>query len=184
MKEENDEDRIQDMLLSKRSSELNSEMLALKRKNENFAYTLGILTQFIWSINGLQMKTFQPYFLDVFTNNSTVFWRSIPLIPIAYIICKKNNIHITTHREVKHIVWFYFRYLGNYVNISLWIKLYSYFRLSTGTVLSGCVPLLVIILSVIFLKEKFHLQFLALSLMELLVQSYQFLPILDELHIH
>lgn len=46
MKDENDEERIQEMLLSRRSSELNSEMLALKRKNENFFYTLGILTKF------------------------------------------------------------------------------------------------------------------------------------------
>ena len=157
--EKNDED-IAEILISQHSSCLDSEQLALKRKNENFAYTLGILAQFVWSINGLQMKTFQPYYLDVFTLNSAVFWRSLPLAPIAYYICKKNRIHITTHSEVKHIVWFYFRYLGNYVTIVLGIKLFSYFRLSTGTVITGCTPLLVIIFSVIFLGERFYLRYL------------------------
>ena len=160
--EENEEnpENIAEMLMSERSSMLDSEKLALKRKNENFAYTLGIFTQIIWSINGLQMKTFQQYFMNDFTNNSAVFWRSLPLAPLAYIICKKNRIHITSHSEVKHIIWFYFRYLGNYVTISLGIKLFSYFRLSTGTVITGCTPLLVIIFAVIFLGERFYLRYL------------------------
>lgn len=153
-------ENIAEMLISERSSMLDSEKLALKRKNENFAYTLGILAQLIWSINGLQMKTFQSYYLDAFSNNSAVFWRSLPLAPLAYIICKKNRIHITSHNEVKHIVWFYFRNLGNYVTISLGIKLFSYFRLSTGTVITGCTPLLVIIFSIIFLGERFYLRYI------------------------
>ena len=153
-------ENLAEMLASEHSSMLDSEKLALKRKNENFAYTLGILTQLVWSINGLQLKTFQPYYLDTFSNNSAVFWRSLPLAPLAYYICKKNRIHITTHSEVKHIVWFYFRNLGNYVTISLGIKLFSYFRLSTGTVITGCTPLLVIIFSVLFLGERFYLRYL------------------------
>ena len=160
MKNEQAEENLAEMLLSEHSSMLDSEKLAIKRRNENFAYTLGIFTQIIWSINGLQLKTFQPYYLDVFSNNSAVFWRSLPVAPLAYIICRKNRIHITTHSEVKHIVWFYFRNLGNYVTISLGIKLFSYFRLSTGTVITGCTPLLVIIFSVIFLKERFYLRYL------------------------
>ena len=160
MKNEETEENLVDKLLSAHSSVLGSEDLALKRKNENFAYTLGILAQFIWAINGLQLKTFQAYYLNDFTNNSAVFWRSLPVAPLAYIICKKNNIHITTHSEVKHIVWFYFRNLGNYVTISLGIKLFSYFRLSTGTVITGCTPLLVILFAVLFLGERFHLRYL------------------------
>ena len=160
MNKEENKENIEDMLLSEHSSMLDSENLNLKRKNENFAYSLGIITQFVWAINGLQLKTFQPYYLEVFTNNSAVFWRSLPLVPLAYIICKKNNIHITAHSEVKHIIWFYFRNLGNYVTISLGIKLFSYFRLSTGTVITGCTPLLVILFSIIFLGEKFYLRYL------------------------
>ena len=160
MKNKDTEENLVDKLLSAHSSNLDSDDLALKRKNENFAYTLGILAQLIWSINGLQLKTFQAYYLNDFSNNSAVFWRSLPLAPLAYIICKKNNIHITTHSEVKHIVWFYIRNLGNYITISLGIKLFSYFRLSTGTVITGCTPLLVILFSVLFLGERFHLRYL------------------------
>ena len=160
MKNEENAESIAEMLISEHSSRLDSKKLALKRKNENFAYTLGIFAQLVWSINSLQMKTFQPYYLDVFSNNSAVFWRSLPVAPIAFFICKKNKIHITSHNEVKHIVWFYFRNLGNYITISLGIKLFSYFLLSTGTVIVGCTPLLVILFSVLFLGEKFYLRYL------------------------
>ena len=83
MKNEQAEENLAEMLLSEHSSMLDSEKLTIKRRNENFAYTLGIFTQIIWSINGLQLKTFQPYYLDVFSNNSAVFWRSLPVAPLA-----------------------------------------------------------------------------------------------------
>ena len=146
--------------LSVSSSKLDSETLAKKRKYENYAYILGIFTQIVWAINNLQLKTFQAYYIDVFTNNSAVFWRSLPLPIIAYVICKKNNIRITKHSEVKHMIWFLFRNFGNYLTISLGIKLFSYFRLSTGSVISGCAPIFVILLSVMFLGEKFYWRYL------------------------
>ena len=40
------------------SSILNDEMLAEKRKNERFAYVVGILSQFIWALNSIQLKTY------------------------------------------------------------------------------------------------------------------------------
>ena len=44
-------------LISERSSKMNDEDLIKKRKNERFAYILGIVTQFLWALNGVQMKS-------------------------------------------------------------------------------------------------------------------------------
>ena len=46
-------------ILSLKSDLLDDEMRLLKRKNENFAYLVCILNQFIWAIQGLQLKTYQ-----------------------------------------------------------------------------------------------------------------------------
>ena len=51
-------------LMSERSSQMDDEKLLEKRKKEKFAYLLGIVTQFLWALNGVQMKTFRRYFPD------------------------------------------------------------------------------------------------------------------------
>ena len=46
-------------LMSERSSAMNTEELIKKRKNERFAYILGIIAQLLWALNGVQIKTFK-----------------------------------------------------------------------------------------------------------------------------
>ena len=40
-------------LKSEGSSELDNEKLITKRRNERFAYILGVITQFLWAIIGI-----------------------------------------------------------------------------------------------------------------------------------
>ena len=146
--------------MSEKSSLLSEDKFIEKRKNERFAYFLGIFTQFLWALNGLQLKSYQPNFPKSFTTNSVVFWRSLPVMVIGYTICHYKKIRITPHREVKHIVWFYFRHLGNYFCVLLNITVLSYFRLSTSRVFLGCQPLVIIFLSIIVLDETFYWRYL------------------------
>ena len=53
-------------------------------------------------------------------------------------------------------MWFYIRNVGIYVCIFTWMKSLSIFRLSTCQILSGVTPLLTILFSIFFLKEKFY----------------------------
>ena len=53
---------------------LTEEDLIQKRKNERFAYILGIFTQLLWTINGLQLKDIQLKYKDIFSSNSIIFW--------------------------------------------------------------------------------------------------------------
>ena len=147
-------------LISEKSSALNSEALINKRKNERYAYLLGIFTQFLWAINGVQMKTFRTYFPDDYNDNNVLFWRMVPPTIFAYIICKYNNIHIQRFSELKHLNWFLCRNAIAYIFIMAWIKMYSYFRVSTISVIGGTTPIVIILLSVVLLKETFYMRYL------------------------
>ena len=147
-------------LMSERSSAMNTEALIKKRSNERFAYILGTITQFLWAINGVQMKTFRLYFPDNYTDNSVLFWRMFPVSIMGYIICKYNDIHIQSFSELKHLKWFLCRNALAYFFIMAWIKMYSYFRVSTISVIGGTTPILIIILSVFLIGEKFYARYL------------------------
>ena len=146
--------------MDKKNPLLTEEDFIQKRKNERFAYILGIFTQLLWTINGLQLKDIQLKYKDIFSLNSIIFWRCVPVIIFSYLTCYYKNIRITPHKEIKHLTWFYFRNLGNYFYVLLNIKVLSYFRLSTSRVFLSCQPLITIFLSIIFLSEKFYFRYL------------------------
>ena len=147
-------------IYSVNSSELNDEMLYIKRKNERFAVIIGILSQFVWAINSIQLKTYQKFFPEDFSNNSLVFWRSLPIWLLGYFFCFQKNIRIKPISSIKHKFWFFMRSFGNYIIIYLWIKILNYLRVSTAQVISGCFPILVILLSIIILHEKFYFRYI------------------------
>ena len=147
-------------LMSERSSAMNTEELIKKRKNERFAYILGIIAHLLWALNGVQIKTFRIYFPDTYTDNSILFWRMFPVTVMGYIICKYYNIHIQTFSELKHLKWFLCRNALAYLFIIAWIKMYSYFRVSTITVIGGTTPILIILISVFLIGEKFYIRYL------------------------
>ena len=147
-------------IYSVNSSELNDEMLVEKRKNERFSIIIGILSQFIWALNSIQLKTYKKFFPNDFSNNSLVFWRSLPIWVLGYYFCKHKNIRIKPISAIKYKFWFFMRSLGNYIIIYLWIQILNYLRVSTGQVISGCFPILVILLSIIILHEKFYFRYI------------------------
>ena len=142
------------------SSALNDEMLATKRKNERYATIIGIISQFIWAINSIQLKTYKQFFPKQFSNNSLVFWRSLPIWGLGFYFCSQKKIRIKPLSAIKYKFWFIMRSFGNYVGIYLWINLLTYFRVSTSQVIAGCYPILVIFLSILILHEKFYFRYI------------------------
>ena len=147
-------------IYSVNSADLNDEMLAIKRTNERFAYGVGILSQLMWALNTIQIKTFQPNFPGTFSNNSFVFWRSIAICFLGYCFCKYKKIKIKPIKEIKHKFWFFMRSIGNYFSLFLWISTLSYFRVSTTQVINSCFPIIVIFLSIFILHETFYLRYI------------------------
>ena len=142
------------------SSKLDDELLAVKRKNERFATIIGIISQFIWAINSIQLKTYPQFFPKEYSSNSLVFWRSVPIWGLGFYFCRQKNIRIKPLSAIKHKFWFIMRSFGNYIGIFLWIQILGYFRVSTSQVISGCYPILVIFLSILILHEKFYFRYI------------------------
>ena len=142
------------------SSRLNDEMLREKRHKERIGAVIGVISQFIWAINSIQLKTYKTFFPDDFSNNSLVFWRSLPIWVLGYFFCWKKGVRIKPLSAIHHKFWFVARSFGNYICIYLWIKILSYFRVSTCQVIVGCSPVLVIFLSILILHEKFYFRYI------------------------
>ena len=56
---------------------------------------IGLIAQFVWAINSIQLKTYKKWFPEAYSNNSIVFWRSLPIWILGYYFCKYKNIQIT-----------------------------------------------------------------------------------------
>ncbi len=143
-----------------KSSLLNNDMLIERRKNEKYAYFIGCIAQFIWAINSIQLKSYKLTFPKAFSNNSLVFWRSLPIWVLGYIFSYMKNIEITPHKAIKHKFWFFFRSFGNYVGVFLWLYMMNYFRVSTCQCIAGCFPVGVLFLSILILHESFYYRYL------------------------
>ena len=119
-------------LYSVSSEQLTKEELSRKRKNESIGYILGILSQLVWALNSIQIKTYEPWFPKSFSNNSLLLWRSIPIWFMGYYFCKQKRIYIKPISKIHHKFWFFFRSFGNYIGVLLWVRMFSYLRVSTG----------------------------------------------------
>ena len=145
---------------SVKTDDLDEEALREKRKNESYAYIIGILSQLIWALNSIQIKTYEPWFPGTFSNNSLLLWRSIPIWALGYYFCQKKNIRIVPVSEIKYKFWFFLRSFGNYIGVYLWVRMFSYLRVSTGQVITNCFPVVVIFLSILILHETFYWRYI------------------------
>ena len=65
---------ISESSLSIKSSLLNDDLLKQRRQND-YAIFLGVISQFIWAINSIQLKTYKKFFPECYSDNSLVFFQ-------------------------------------------------------------------------------------------------------------
>ena len=135
---------------------LSEELKKEKRKREYIAYIYGVISQFMWAVNNIQIKTMITFFPDTFTLNTIAFYRNLPLIFIGYYFCKRKNIQIHTWNNIQRKFWFLVRHFGFYLMIVLWVVMNIYFRVSTCQCIVNCNPVIVLIISSFLLNEKFY----------------------------
>lgn len=148
-------------IASMNSASMNPELIAYKRKNEREAYIYGILAQFCWSLQSIQLKADIVCFQDSFTLNNLCFWRSVIIIAISYFMMKKNNTQKHDLSKLQYKMWFYIRSGGFYFMILLWLLMNVYFRISTCQCIVNCSPVIVLIISVFLLREKFYFRYIS-----------------------
>ena len=145
-----------DDLSSVNTELLSDELKQKKRRNERIAYIYGIISQFLWAVVSIQIKTMITFFPDDYTLNTIAFFRTAPLGIAGYYLCKKKNIKIHRWNEINNKLWFLVRNGGFYGLVVLWVVMNIYFRVSTCQCIVNCNPVLVLVISSIVLNEKFY----------------------------
>ena len=145
-----------DDLASINTELLSDELKQKKRKNERIAYIYGIISQFLWAIVSIQIKTMITFFPEDYTLNTIAFFRTFPLGLAGYYLCKKKNIRIKRWNDLKYKFWFIIRNGGFYAMVVLWVVMNIYFRVSTCQCIANCNPVIVLVISSILLNEKFY----------------------------
>ena len=141
------------------SSQINDE-LTKKRRNERIGRILLVISQFLGVINSIQLKTCKSFFPEEFSNNSLIFLRSLSIWILGYFFCRKKGVRIKSLNDIRHKFWFVLRNFGSYISTFFWIKILSYFRVSTSHMIADCSPALVIFLSILILHEKFYFRYI------------------------
>ena len=137
------------------SSELDDLFIQNKKNNEYLSIILGVSSQLIWALYPIQLKTYEKLFPENFSNNSLIFWRSLPIWILGYIICKQRQVRIKPFSEIKNKFWFIIINLGNYIIIYLLIQILKYLRVFTAQAISECCPILFFFLSIPILNGNF-----------------------------
>lgn len=113
----------------------------------------------IYGINGFLIKYTSTLFGSDFSMNSFFLWRSLATIFISLYYIKKNKNQITPLNQVQNLFWLSVRCLGQLLALASYITAISYLRVGTVSSLTSTSPVVVLILSTVILKEKFHMRY-------------------------
>jgi drug/metabolite transporter (DMT)-like permease len=97
-------------------------------------------------------ESFQPFYF--------MFFRSLSVVFLGYYFLQKKQIKMLDVRTVQNKFWFVVRTFGTFVSFISFIFCLLYLRAATASSFQAFHPVIVIILSIFILKEKFYLRYL------------------------
>ena len=127
-------------------------------KRERIAIGWAFLSQTIWATGVILIRSATK--CNKFSPNSYSLWRSVFMSIITYITMKRKQSHIISLHEVPNKTWFIIRTFGIYFSFLFYIISLLYLRTSTTSCLGAANPFVVMILSVVVLKETFYMRYL------------------------
>jgi len=128
--------------------------------NEMLGVKYAIYSTVIYGFLAFHIKLAKTYYVDTFDTNVFLFWRSLPLILIAYGSVKQKSEKILNLSEIKIQKLFISRCILNYFNLMFFTLSMLDLRAATASCISSMSPAVMIFFSIILLKEKFHLRYL------------------------
>jgi drug/metabolite transporter (DMT)-like permease len=154
-----------DFLASSNETLTNKEEAAAHTKpqpvySERMCILFYFLANVLFGLNTFQIKLVAKVYPEGFNANSFFTWRSIFLIPISIAGIRYTGERITRLNEVKNKFWFYCRTLLQFFSIIFLVNCMLELRASTASCISSMHPILVLIFSIILLKERFYTRYL------------------------
>ena len=129
------------------------------KKRNIYAYLIVIISQFLYAIEKIQLKTFKILFQNHFSTQSVIFWRSLSHLLISYFSIVKKGQSIKKLSDIRYKFWFIFSKLGMHFSIILWLKELTYFHASSIQSIINCSPIVFTILSCLFFKQTFYARY-------------------------
>jgi drug/metabolite transporter (DMT)-like permease len=129
-------------------------------KSAKRSVILFLICTFILGINTFHIKLTSKLFPESFSPNSFMAWRSVCVVLMAVYISKRYSIPVKPINEINNKCWFIQRTCGNYVSFFFFLSSMLHLRAATAACFNSMYPPFVLILSIIILKEKFHVRYL------------------------
>ena len=151
-----DKKGIEHDLISIKDSLLDSELLREKKKKENYGILVAILAHFVLAINQLQLKTYGKWFMEEYTQNNLLFYRSFSSFAFSLFLIKRKKQKIPGWDEINNKFWFVCRECGAYIILLFYLEMTTYFRVSTCQCIYGCHPIIVLLLSIVVISFELY----------------------------
>ena len=131
------------------------------KTDEFFGVILSLITQLIWTINGICLKYFLNHYRTIFKNKTYLFPRGLTTILISIILgkIKDGNIHSFNSFNPTAQKCILAKANLSFFAMCFWTIAVSHLRITTCQVISSLSPILVITFSVFLLKEKFNIRY-------------------------
>lgn len=128
-------------------------------RNEKLGVRFILLCNLTRACNSLLIKYIQRKYNNIYHTIPFLFYRAIFLVYLSQIITTLKGEHILWPREIKQKFFFFLRTNLNFFGVQFNITAIWYLRVATVQIISCLNPLITTCLSIVILKEKFHIRY-------------------------
>jgi drug/metabolite transporter (DMT)-like permease len=128
--------------------------------SENSALFLFLIGNIVFGFGAFHIKFISKQYPNEFNSNGFIAWRSLGLWTIGLFMIKKKGEPIIKFWDIKNRSWFIIRTVGNYFMVIFFVLSMMELRAATVACISAMHPILVLVFSIIVLKDKFYIRYL------------------------
>ena len=131
-----------------------------KLEKENYGMLIAALSVLINSCQQIYTKIIQKTFPEDFRTVQFLFLRSFTLFSLALLHSYVMKEKIMNLRDIPSKKWFFMRTNANFFGVASMTIALWYLRASTTIIIQNIHPLIVLLISFLILKEKFHMRYI------------------------
>lgn len=156
--------KLSDNLATKNlQSDFDNKLLLLEKNsshNDALSIRYAIFSTITYGLSSFHMKLTNIIYDDRFDANLFVFWRSVGISILLFILSHYKSQRILKYSEINSKFWFVIRTSFSYLNTMFLILCIVEMRAATAACMSSASPAIIILMSIFILKEKFYLRYI------------------------
>jgi drug/metabolite transporter (DMT)-like permease len=124
------------------------------------SFLIFLISNICFGFSAFHIKYMSKQYPDLFNANNFAVWRGFSLLVISFILIWNNNERLIKPWEIKNRFWFLMRTMGNFTATIFFVLAALCLRVATVSCISAMNPMLVLVFSIIILKDKFYTRYL------------------------